>query len=154
MRQASRWMTAGHARTLALAAAMVGGFVAVATVRGDDAKKVEGDLKTLQGTWVRDGGDGPELTFVFDGDTLKAKVDDMEYVCTVTLDSKASPAAIDLKVKEGPGDSAGKASKGIYKIEGKTLQLRLTTPGTDTRPGDFKTDDPDSHFFQLKKEAK
>src|SRR4051794_30295760 len=63
---------------------------AVSGLRADDAKP-EGDLKKMQGTWVRDGGDGPEVKWVIEGDTLKAKVGDQDYTCKLTLDPKATP---------------------------------------------------------------
>jgi uncharacterized protein (TIGR03067 family) len=130
-------------------------LVVGSTLVADDAKKVEGDLKALQGTWVRDGDDGPDVKFVFEGDTLTATVDDMNYKTSVSVDAKAMPhPTMDLTIKEGPGDSAGKKSKAIYKLDGKKLLLRVSMPDVDTRPSDFKVDDPDSHLFQLKKEEK
>jgi uncharacterized protein (TIGR03067 family) len=141
----------GRMLTLALVVLVAAG----STILADDAKKVEGDLKTLQGTWVRDGDDGPDVKFIFDKDTLKISVDGMDYVTTITVDSKATPhPSIDLDVKEGPGDVAGKKSKAIYKLDGKKLLFRVSLPDVVTRPSDFNVDDPDSHLFQLKKEEK
>ena len=149
MRQAIQ--SIGRAMILCLAVV----FVAGSTLVADDAKKVDGDLKTLQGTWVRDGDDGPDVRFVFEGDNLNVTVDGMDYKTSVTVDSKAMPhPAMDLTIKEGPGDAAGKKSKGIYKLDGKKLTFRVSLPGIDARPSDFKVDDPDSHLFQLKKEEK
>jgi uncharacterized protein (TIGR03067 family) len=140
-------------RMMVLGLAVV--FVAGSTLVADDAKKVDGDLKTLQGSWVRDGDDGPDVKFTFEGDDLKVTVDGMDYKTTITVDSKANPhPSIDLTIKEGPGDSAGKKAKAIYKIDGKKLLFRVSLPGIDTRPSDFKVEDPDSHLFQLKKEEK
>ena len=101
MTRISRW--AAQALTLALAAAVLTGPAARADdAKKDDAKKVEGDLKKMQGTWVRDGEEGPDVKFTFEGDTLKVAVDGMDYVCKITLDSKASPhPAVDLTVKGG-----------------------------------------------------
>jgi uncharacterized protein (TIGR03067 family) len=141
----------GRAAVLGLAVVFAAGSALVA----DDAKKVDGDLKALQGTWLRDGDDGPDVKFVFEGDNLTATVDGMDYKTSVTVDSKATPhPTIDLTIKEGPGDSAGKKSKGIYKLDGKKLLFRVSVPGVDARPSDFKADDPDSHLFQLKKDEK
>ena len=62
----------------------------------------------------------------------------MEYTCTITLDPKADPRTIDLVIKEGDGDSVGKTSKGVYKVEGDTLTLCVTRPGGETRPAELK----------------
>ena len=144
MRRATRWTG------LALALLVLGGAGVAALA--DDAK-ITGDLKKIQGTWVRDGDDGPEVRWVFTGETLKAKVNDQEYVCAITLDSKATPhATADFKITEGPGDSAGKVSKAIYKFDGDNLVLCISHPGGETRPADFKAVEDESFLFKLKKE--
>ena len=128
--------------------------LALASVRlsADDAK-VSGDLQKLQGTWVRAGEDGPELKWVFKGETLDASVGDMDYKCKVVLDSKATPhPTIDLTVQEGPADAQGKVSKGIYKLTDKKLVLCVTHPGADTRPTKFESVDGESFVFEMKPE--
>lgn len=138
-------------RWAGLAAVLVFALVAVA-VRADDAK-VSGDLKKLQGTWVNAGSDGPDSTWKFDGETLKTTVNGADYSCTVKVDEKAKPhASIDLAVKEGPGDSQGKSSKGIYKFDGAKLVLCIALPGVEARPAAFKTVDDETYLFELKKE--
>ena len=71
-----------------------------AVLHADDAA-VSGDLKKFQGTWVTPTGAEVSGRWTFEGATLKAKVNDADYVCAITLDSKANPATIDLAVKEG-----------------------------------------------------
>jgi uncharacterized protein (TIGR03067 family) len=135
---------------LALAFAVLGGAGIAALA--DDAK-IAGDLKKIQGTWVRDGDEGPDVRWVFTGDSLKARVNDQEYVCTVTLDSKATPhATADFKINEGPGESAGKVSKAIYKFEDDKLIICVTHPGAETRPTEFKAEEDGNFLFKLKKE--
>jgi uncharacterized protein (TIGR03067 family) len=122
------------------------------TLRADDAK-VTGDLKKMQGTWSSPGeGDVPKTTWVIDGENLKADVDGQAYTCTIKLDPKAEPIpTIDILVKDGPGDSAGKTSKGIYKFDDEMLVLCVTHPGGDTRPTEFKRGEDESFVFSLKK---
>lgn len=142
MRNATRWMG------LAMAALAFLGATGVA----DDAT-IEGDLKKLQGTWVKDGGDGPESTWAIKGEELIATVDGNEYKCKIKLDEKAQPQpAMDIEIKEAPGDAAGMTSKAIYKFEGEKLLLCVGLPGRDDRPTEFRTTEDESYFFELKKE--
>jgi uncharacterized protein (TIGR03067 family) len=125
---------------------------AAPALRADDAK-VEGDLKKMQGTWVRAGDEGPDLKWVIEGDNLKASVNGQDYTCKLKLDAKATPhPSADLAIKDGPGDSAGKTSKGIYKFEGDRLVFCVTMPGGETRPTEFKNVEEERFVFTLKKE--
>jgi uncharacterized protein (TIGR03067 family) len=134
-----------------LAVALAG--VVTVSARADD-EKVSGDLKKMQGAWVKTEGEGPEARWVFEGDTLKAKVGDNEYVCKVTLDTKAAPhPTADLLVKEGPGELVGKTSRAIYKFDGDKLVFCLTHAGGETRPADFKPSEGESFLFEFKKEG-
>jgi uncharacterized protein (TIGR03067 family) len=120
-----------------------------AILKADDAA-VSGDLKKLQGTWVTPTGAEISGRWTFEGATLKAKVNEAEYTCAITLDSKATPATIDLAVKEGVG--AGELSKGIYKFDGDNLVLCVTRPGDPSRPTEFKQVDDQSYLFTLMKD--
>lgn len=123
-----------------------------ATGLADDAK-IEGDLKKLQGTWVKDSGDGPDSTWVIKGEELTATVDNAEYKCTIKLNAKAQPQpSIDLMIKEAPGDAAGMTSKAIYKFEGEKLLLCIALPGRDERPTEFKSTENEAFLFELKKD--
>jgi uncharacterized protein (TIGR03067 family) len=137
---------------MALAAAIVTG----SGVRGEDEKAaLSGDLKALQGTWVSSPDDSHESRWVFEGKTLKSTTGDRDYVCEVTLDPKATPhPAIDLLVTDGPDDSTGKTSHGIYKLEGDSLKICVTIPGDGSRPTEFKTVEDEAYLFDLKREAK
>ena len=119
-----------------------------AVLKADDAK-VSGDLKKFQGTWATPTGAEVSGRWTFEGATLKAKVNDADYTCAITLDSKAAPATIDLAVKEGVG--AGELSKGIYKFDGDTLVLCVAKPGDPARPTEFKEVEDQSYLFTLSK---
>jgi uncharacterized protein (TIGR03067 family) len=136
---------------LAALAATASACVFVSGLRADDAK-VTGDLKKMQGTWVTTGGD-PGAKWVIDGDTLKATVNETEYVCSIKLDPKAEPLpTIDLLVKDGLDDLKGKTSLGVYKIDGDKLTVCVTHPGAETRPTELKAVEEQSFLFEMKKE--
>lgn len=106
-------------------------------------------LKSLKGTWVSD--EGIDSTWTFEGETLKATVNGLDYTCKVKVDPKAKPATIDLSIDEGPEDAKGKTSKCIYKLEGGKLILCVSLPGKD-RPKEFEQNEGESYVFELKKE--
>jgi uncharacterized protein (TIGR03067 family) len=115
----------------------------------DDAAATADALKALKGTWVSD--EGVDSTWTFEGETLKATVNGLDYTCKVKVDPKAKPMTIDLVIDEGPEDSKGKTSKCIYKMEGEKLILCVSHPGKD-RPKAFEQAEGESYVFELKKE--
>ena len=141
MRRSTRWV-----------AALAVVFGAAVGLRAEDAK-VTGDLKKMQGSWVRDGDEGLDAKWVIEGDNLKSTVNNQQYTCKMTLDPKATPhRSADITIKEGPGDSAGKLSKGIYKFDGEKLVFCVSIPGSDVRPAEFKMVENECFLFHLKKE--
>ncbi len=147
-RMSPRTSTTGLA---ALLAAAIGGALLLggaARALADDDTSAEA-LKTLKGTWVSD--EGIESKWTFEGETLKASVNGLDYSCKVKLDPKAKPATIDLVIDEGPEDSKGKVSKCIYKLDGEKLILCVSMPGKD-RPKEFEQAEGESYLFELKKE--
>ena len=136
---------------IALAAAIVTG----SGVRGEDEKTaLSGDLKTLQGTWVSTADNAQESRWVFEGKKVNTTAGGRDYVCEVTLDPKATPhPTIDFLVTEGADDSAGKTSRGIYKLEGDKLTICVTVPGEGSRPAEFKAVEEESYLFDLKRET-
>jgi len=132
---------------LAVGAALVLGVGAARALAADEA--TADALKTLKGTWV--SGEGIDSTWTFDGETLKATVNGLDYTCKVKVDPKAKPATIDLAIDEGPEDAKGKTSKCIYKLEGEKLILCVSLPGKD-RPKEFEQNEGESYVFDLKKE--
>jgi len=142
--------TAMRLMGLALATAIVSG----SGVRGDDEKdQLSGDLKQLQGTWVSTSENNEESRWVFEGKRVKSTVNTQDYISQVTLDPKATPhPTIDFKITEGPGESADKTSKGIYKLEGDKLTICVTAPGQGSRPTEFKRVEDEAYLFELKRE--
>lgn len=134
---------------LALLAAVVWGT----GTRGDDAKKVDGDLRKMQGTWVNAAEGGAELKWVFDGDILKSTVNGTEYTSKLEVDGKGDPhPTIDFTITDGPEDAKGKKAKGIYKLDGDKLCVCVGTPGQDTRPSDLKAVEDQAFLFDLKRD--
>jgi uncharacterized protein (TIGR03067 family) len=125
-------------------ALVLGSGVSVALA--DDADDA---LKALKGTWVTD--EGVDSTWTFEGQTVKATVNGLDYTCKVKIDPKAKPATIDFVIDEGPEDSKGKTSKCIYKLEGGKLILCVSLPGKD-RPKEFEQNEGEAYVFELKKE--
>lgn len=132
--------------TTAVAALVLVGGAAHALAADDSAADA---LKSLKGTWVSD--EGIDSSWTFDGETLKATVNGLDYTCKVKVDPKAKPATIDLSIDEGPEDAKGKTSKCIYKLEGGKLILCVSLPGKD-RPKEFEQNEGESYVFELKKE--
>ncbi len=101
---------------------------------GDDA--IKGDLKALQGAWSAKSESG-EVSYTFEGKTLKVDAPSRRYTITVTLDETAKPhKSIDMKINEAPEDAKGKTSKGIYKIEGADSVV-ICFSGMGERPTEF-----------------
>ena len=90
--------------------------LAVCSFVKSDETKVTGDLKKLQGTWLLPAGEGNKpLEWVFEGDTMKARFGDTDYVSKVTVNAKAIPQpSIDFEILEGSDEAKGKTAKGIY----------------------------------------
>jgi uncharacterized protein (TIGR03067 family) len=134
--------------TVASGAALLAG---VASARAMAADETPADtLKALKGTWVSE--DPVESRWTFEGETLKASVNGVDYTCKVKPDPKAKPAALDFLIDEGPEDAKGKTSKCIYKLEGEKLILCVSLPGKE-RPKEFEINEGESYLFELKKEA-
>ncbi len=132
------------------AVAMVAAWSATAAIAADE---VSGDLKKMQGTWVKDGDEGPDVKWTIKGDKVDVEVSGMEFKCKLTVDSNAKPfSSADLEIKDGPGDAAGKTSKAIYKFDGEKLVFCVTHPGVDARPTEFKPVEDQVVMFTLKKE--
>ena len=116
---------------------------------GDDADT----LKIFQGSWATDG-EGIDSKWTFDGENLKASVNGQDYTCKAKADPTAKPnPTLDLTINDGPEESKGKISKGIYKLDGEKLTLCVSLPGKD-RPKEFAQVDDEAYLFVLKKQKK
>jgi uncharacterized protein (TIGR03067 family) len=146
----------GMGRRASAAGLMILGMAAVGAalvLAGGTAHALAADdaadaLKTLKGTWASD--EGIESKWTFEGETLKATVNGIDYTCKVKIDPKAKPATIDFMIDEGPEDSKGMTSKCIYKFEGEKLILCVSMPGKD-RPKEFEQAEGEAYLFELKK---
>jgi uncharacterized protein (TIGR03067 family) len=121
-----------------------------ASLRGDDAKEPAGDLKAMQGTWVFEAADN-QATWTLNGDILKTRFMDADYVCKLKLDPAASPRAVDFFVEQGPDHAVGKTTLGIYKIDGDRVTFCVRRPGEDRRPGEFKNVEDETFLFEIKR---
>jgi len=118
----------------------------------DDDKSSSDALKALKGTWVAAEEDGIDSKWTFDGETLKASVNGIDYTCKVKIDPKAKPhTTVDLTINEGPEEAKGKTSQCLYKLDGDKLTLCVSLPGKD-RPKEFEQTEGEAFLFKLKKE--
>jgi uncharacterized protein (TIGR03067 family) len=122
----------------------------MALLRGDEAKPVTGDLKAMQGNWILNSHD-VEAKWSLEGETLRVTLDDMVYVCKVTLDPTASPRTIDFFVQQGPNDVVGKITLGIYKIEEGQVIFCVRRPGESGRPTEFKDIEDETFLVVIKR---
>lgn len=95
------------------------------------------DLDLIQGIWQlvageRHGTAFPEalvkqVTLIFEGNSLTTRNGDRANSSTFTLDSTASPKAIDL-------DQGGQPGRGIYELNGDDLRILHGEVGTPRPP--------------------
>jgi uncharacterized protein (TIGR03067 family) len=107
----------------------------------------EGDLDRLQGTWVlvemqREGEDVPAEDFkgstaVYEGNRITLRDGDrVRRRGIVTLDPTRKPKAINTWDQDGPYED--QTVPGIYELDGDTLRLCFSRPGSE-RPKEFDT---------------
>jgi len=130
----------------------------------DDKDDVAKELKKFDGTWVATSGEanGQALS----NDVIKVtkmvvkdgkatfRVADLEGEGTLKLDPAKKPKEIDGTVTSGPETIKGKVSLGIYEFDGDTLKHITASPGTTTRPKDFKTENTEFILIVWKREKK
>ncbi len=146
--------TSGTGLTILLVVALWAGFSlggGAVLALGDDDKSSSEVLKSLKGTWVSES-DEIDSKWTFEGETLKASVNGIDYTCKVKVDAKAKPhATVDFLINEGPEDAKGKTSQCIYKLDKEKLTLCVSLPGKD-RPKEFEQAEGEAFLFKLKKE--
>ena len=131
---------------LSLAVGLV--LAAGASLKSDEAQ-TSGDLKRMQGTWILKAGDN-EVPWTFDGDRMRTRFHDDDYVTRVTVNDKASPhPTIDFEILEGAEEAKGKVAKGIYRLEDDMLTVCVALPDTDSRPNEFKGLENETMLFAL-----
>jgi uncharacterized protein (TIGR03067 family) len=151
----------GHAQAIArsalfgLAIATSLGLAGPASFSAADDKAAKTDaVKAFEGTWKTAENEGLDATWTFEGTTLKAVVNGVDYTCKVSVDADAKPnATMDLTIDEGPDDAKGKTSKAIYKLDGEKLTICVSAPGKD-RPKDFAQVEDEAYLFEMKKQKK
>ncbi|MGP0069888.1 MAG: TIGR03067 domain-containing protein [Isosphaeraceae bacterium] len=117
----------------------------------DDKPKAEA-LKALKGTWVAAEDEGIDSKWTFEGETLKASVNGIDYTCKIKIDPVAKPhATVDFLIDEGPEEAKGQTARCVYKLDGEKLTLCVSLPGKD-RPKEFEQAEGESFLFKLKKE--
>ena len=106
------------------------------------------ELAKLQGIWqpITVESDGTAMTpaelkkyarpATFQGDKIIARKEETTTESPITIDPSHSPKWIDVVIQDGPDQ--GKTDFGIYDLDGDSLKLCLTKPGTE-RPADFTT---------------
>jgi uncharacterized protein (TIGR03067 family) len=119
-----------------------------------DADKLVGQWTYTEGTRAGDKVDKERLagTVKFTKDTVTIPAGPNEkFTIAYTIDAKASPATIDLEIKDGP-IKEGKG-QGIIAIEGDVLKFCYVPEGSGKRPTKFEsTKDNGAFYFVLKRE--
>jgi uncharacterized protein (TIGR03067 family) len=108
--------------------------------KGFDAAKLVGDWKIAEG---KRNGDpisemGMKTPIKVTKDTFTLGTGDQKFVMAYKLDTKASPVAIDISIKEGPVNE-GKAL-GIIAVDGNKVKLcYVVDDGSNKRPTKFES---------------
>jgi uncharacterized protein (TIGR03067 family) len=146
-------------------ASLVLALVVVAPVHSEDAKKKAAlDPAKLIGTWTIISGErageksdkdrlAPKITIT--KETITIGAGEMKFVIAYKIDTKASPATIDMEIKEGPVNE-GKAI-GIIAWEGDGFKLcYVQKESADSkRPAKFEsTKENNAFLFVLKPDKK
>jgi uncharacterized protein (TIGR03067 family) len=121
----------------------------------DDKAEPSGDLKAMQGSWDYTTGDGGKGTWVFENDKLTLTLPSRKYVMKIKLDENAKPnKAVDFSIEEGPDESAGKKTLGIYQIDGDSLTICIGGAEETERPDKFETEFPRRFVFKMSRTKK
>ncbi len=150
-------------RTLAIVFAAAAAVSAEDKKPGEDKKPAEFDAKALVGKWTLTSGmhagekkevDKQKDPADISADKITLKTPDATFEFKYTLDTKASPVAIDMEITEPEGFKGAK-SKGIVAMDGDTLKLAYNPKPDGDRPKDFKSDkDNGYHVYTMKKAKK
>ena len=131
-------------------------------VGAEEKKEAKFDPAKLVGDWTYVSGEkggekvakenlAGKVTFGKDTITLPAGPD-MKFVMAYKVDDKATPATINMEIKDGPVKE-GKAI-GIISVDGDELKLCYVPDGSDKRPTKFESTKDNKAFFFVLKRAK
>lgn len=130
------------------------GLLACAALTGgaaDDKLDLKGTYKLVGGK--KNGTDVDEnskkATYTVTEDKFTIGGGEFKFVMGYKLDTKATPAHIDMEILEGPEGTKGSKAVGIVELKGDTLKLAYALD-KEKRPKGF--DGKDGFFFELKKE--
>jgi uncharacterized protein (TIGR03067 family) len=130
-------------RVLPLSLLSVALLTLAAPALAADEPAVEGDLKSLQGSWTTKLGPEKDVPLVvaIKGDAVTAtfkdaKGDSVVLKGKVKLDEKASPRTIDWVEFNRPDGAPAEKNQGIYEIKGDTWRVCNGGPG-NPRPTEF-----------------
>lgn len=96
---------------------------------------------TINGQSIADGG--MAMTLEITGDKYAQKINgDVNERGSIKVDTTKKPMTIDFTITEG--DDAGKPQVGLVEITGDTMTMKLSMPGSSTRPATLS---PEEGFF-------
>ena len=129
--------------TIAIVLAGGGTPIAVRAALGSQAAASAENEPALQGTWVGQEVGGPqgECRLTVLGNTIKfqgARAEEW-YEATIALKPKSNPKRAVALIERCPAPQyVNKTVNFIYKIEGKTLTLAGSEPGSEKEPTSFE----------------
>ncbi|HEY1187195.1 MAG TPA: TIGR03067 domain-containing protein [Gemmata sp.] len=124
----------------------------VLTARGADEKlDLAGTYKLVAGKKNGTAADdvAKKAEYTVTADTFTIKGGEFKFVISYSLDTKSTPAHIDMEIREGPEGSKGAKAVGIVELKDGTLKIAYSLD-KEKRPKDF--DGKTGYYFELKKE--
>ena len=129
--------------TSAIVLASGGTAIALRAALGSQSAASAESEPALQGTWVGQEVGGPQGEYrpTVSGNSIKfqgARAEEW-YEATITLEPKANPKRAAALIERCPAPQyVNKTANFIYKIEGKTLTLAGSEPGSEKEPTAFE----------------
>ena len=129
--------------TSAIVLAGGGNIIAVRAAWGSQSTASAESEQALQGTWVGQEVNRPqeEYRLTVSGNSIRfqgARAEDW-YEASITLKPKADPKRAAVLIERCPVPQyVNKTANFIYKIEGKTLTLAGSEPGSEKEPTAFE----------------
>jgi len=141
-----------------LTLALVFGVATAADDKKFDAEKMVGKWKLTggkkAGSAVTDESKKGWYDITKDKFFIKGEDGKDMFVIEYTLDAKASPAAVDMKITKSPGDSANDSKGlGIVKVDGDKFEICYDPEGKK-RPENFEGEKAFWFTFERMKEEK